>query len=139
MHEKIITFASPVFFILIALEFIVARKRQRHLYRINDSLNSLSLGVMSQIIGAFSKLFSIGMYALVLKHLSLLSLPSDSVLVWIAALLLYDFLYYWLHRMGHQTNLLWAAHVVHHQSEQYNLSTALRQTSTGPLFGWIFS
>lgn len=138
MHEKIITFASPVFFILIALEFIVARKRQRHLYRINDSLNSLSLGVMSQIIGAFSKLFSIGMYALVLKHLSLFSLPSDSVWVWIAALLLYDFLYYWLHRMGHQTNLLWAAHVVHHQSEQYNLSTALRQTSTGPLFGWIF-
>ena len=138
MHEKIITFASPVFFLLIAIEFFVARKRQRHLYRINDSLNSLSLGVMSQIIGAFSKLFSIAVYAWVLQHFSLFSLSADSVWVWVAGLLLYDFLYYWLHRMGHRTNLLWAAHVVHHQSEQYNLSTALRQTSTGPLFGWIF-
>lgn len=138
MHEKIITFASPIFFILIALEYIVARRRQRHLYHLNDSLNSLSLGVMSQIIGAFSKLFSIGVYSWVLTHFSLFLLPADSILVWVTALLTYDFLYYWLHRMGHRTNLLWAAHVVHHQSEQYNLTTALRQTSTGPLFGWIF-
>ena len=53
-------------------------------------------------------------------------------------MLLYDFLYYWLHRAGHEVNILWAAHVVHHQSEDYNLSTALRQTSTGGLLGWIF-
>ncbi len=138
MHEKIISFAGPIFFLFIAIEFFVARKRQRHLYRINDALNSLSLGVMSQIIGAFSKLFSIGVYGWVLHHFALFKLPSASVWVWVVALLLYDFLYYWLHRMGHKTNLLWAAHVVHHQSEQYNLSTALRQTSTGPLFGWIF-
>jgi alkylglycerol monooxygenase len=43
----------------------------------------------------------------------------------------YDFCYYWLHRLGHERNILWAAHSVHHQSEDYNLSTALRQTSTG--------
>lgn len=138
MYEKIITFASPVFFICIALEFLIARKRQRHLYHINDSLNSLSLGVMSQITGAFSKLFSVGVYAWVLAHFSIFRLPSDNILVWVLGLLLYDFLYYWLHRCGHKTNLLWAAHVVHHQSEQYNLSTALRQTSTGALFGWVF-
>jgi alkylglycerol monooxygenase len=52
--------------------------------------------------------------------------------------LLYDFCYYWLHRMGHERIILWAAHVAHHQSEDYNLTTALRQTSTGFLFGWIF-
>jgi alkylglycerol monooxygenase len=52
--------------------------------------------------------------------------------------LLYDFCYYWLHRLGHERTLLWAAHVAHHQSEDYNLSTALRQTSTGFLLGWIF-
>jgi alkylglycerol monooxygenase len=60
------------------------------------------------------------------------------VWVWVSGLLLYDFLYYWLHRMGHEVNILWAAHVVHHQSEHYNLSTALRQTSTGGLLGWVF-
>jgi hypothetical protein len=51
---------------------------------------------------------------------------------------LYDLCYYWLHRMGHERNILWAAHSVHHQSEDYNLSTALRQTSTGFLLSWIF-
>ncbi|MBC3920708.1 sterol desaturase family protein [Undibacterium sp. CY18W] len=138
MHEKIITFASPVFFLLIAIEFLVARKRQKHLYRINDAISSLSLGVMSQITGVFLKLLSVGAYAWVFNHFSMLTLDPGSIWVWISCLLLYDFLYYWLHRMGHETNLLWAAHVVHHQSESYNLTTALRQTSTGQLFGWVF-
>lgn len=53
-------------------------------------------------------------------------------------MLLYDFYYYWLHHMGHQTNVIWAAHVVHHQSEDYNLTTALRQTSSGAFLSWIF-
>ena len=55
-----------------------------------------------------------------------------------SALVAYDFLYYWHHRAGHRVALFWAAHVVHHQSEDYNLSTALRQTSSGWLAGWIF-
>jgi len=58
--------------------------------------------------------------------------------VWALALLLYDLCYYALHRAGHRVALFWAAHVVHHQSEDYNLSTALRQTSSGFLLGWVF-
>ena len=54
------------------------------------------------------------------------------------ALVGFDFCYYWAHRMGHEISVLWAAHAVHHQSEDYNLSTALRQSSTGFIFGWIF-
>lgn len=138
MQEKIIIFASPVFFLLIACEFILAQRRQRHLYRINDAINSLSLGVMSQISGVFLKFLSVGIYAWVFQHSALFNLSEESVWVWVSGLLLYDFLYYCLHRMGHQCNLLWAAHVVHHQSEAYNLTTALRQTSSGALFGWIF-
>ena len=57
---------------------------------------------------------------------------------WLLALVFYDFCYYWLHRAGHETAIFWAAHVVHHQSQDYNLSTALRQTSSGALLGWIF-
>lgn len=60
-------------------------------------------------------------------------MPADSVWVWLSALVLYDFCYYWAHRCGHEIGLFWAAHVVHHQSEAFNLSTALRQTSTGTL------
>ena len=71
---------------------------------------------------------TIGIYSLVFAHFSLWPLPADAPWVWVLALLLYDFCYYWLHRAGHRCALFWAAHVVHHQSEDYNLSTALRQT-----------
>ena len=48
------------------------------------------------------------------------------------------FLYYWYHRISHERQLFWGSHVVHHQSEDYNLSTALRQTSTSFLTTWVF-
>ena len=137
-QEAIISLATPVFFLLIAIEWLVARHRGEVAYRGNDTVASLGLGVMSQIVGVFTKLFTIGIYAWVYNHAALLHLPADNVLVWVGALLAYDFLYYWLHRAGHEVNILWAAHVVHHQSEQYNLSTALRQTGSGFLLGWLF-
>ncbi|MCB1610703.1 MAG: sterol desaturase family protein, partial [Xanthomonadales bacterium] len=56
----------------------------------------------------------------------------------VLGLLLYDFLYYWHHRLGHEVALFWAAHVVHHQSEDFNLGTALRQSSSTFLVGWVF-
>jgi len=136
--ERIMAWAIPGFFLLIAIEFVVAKWRGRVAYHGNDAINSLGLGVMSQIVGVYSKLLSVGIYAWCAQHLTLWQLPADSWWVWISGLLLYDLLYYWLHRGGHRVGVLWAAHVVHHQSEDYNLSTALRQTSSGVFLGWLF-
>jgi alkylglycerol monooxygenase len=140
MHlpELIITWATPVFFVLIGLELLLARGRGRPAYRANDAINSIGLGVISQVVGVFGKLLSIGIYAWFAANLAPFTLPADNPAVWVFALLAYDFLYYWLHRAGHEVNILWAAHVVHHQSEHYNLSTALRQTGSGVLLGWLF-
>ena len=135
---QIIVLATPVFLALIALEFAVGLARGRNTYRLNDSLNSIGLGVMSQVTGVFGKLLRIGVYTLAFDHVALWRLPADSVWVWLFALLFYDFCYYWLHRGGHRVAVLWAAHAVHHQSEDYNLGTALRQTSSGFLLGWLF-
>ena len=137
-QEIIITWATPVFFALIALELLVAKLRGRSVYHSSDAINSLGLGVISQIVAVFSKLLTLGIYAWCVQRFALFALPASSVWVWITALLLYDFCYYWLHRAGHEVNILWAAHVVHHQSEDYNLSTALRQTGSGVLLGWLF-
>jgi sterol desaturase/sphingolipid hydroxylase (fatty acid hydroxylase superfamily) len=137
-ETQIIVFAAPVFLALIALEAVVGLQRGRNTYRLNDALNSIGLGIMSQLAGVFSKLMTLGIYALVFAHVSLWQLPGDAVWVWVAGLLLYDLCYYWHHRFGHTVALLWAAHVVHHQSEDYNLSTALRQTSSGWILGWLF-
>jgi alkylglycerol monooxygenase len=136
--ERIMAWAIPGFFVLIGIELLVAKWRGRHVYYSNDAINSLGLGMISQIVGVFTKLFAIGIYGWCATHLARWTLPADSVWVWISGLLLYDLLYYWLHRFGHEVNVLWAAHVVHHQSESYNLTTALRQTGSGFLLGWLF-
>lgn len=135
---QIIVLATPVFLLLIAAEFAVGLVRGRNTYRLNDALSSIGLGILSQVVGVFTTAMTIGIYALVFEHVSLTRLPADAWWVWVGALLLYDFCYYWLHRAGHRCGLFWAAHVVHHQSEDYNLATALRQTSSGWLVGWVF-
>jgi sterol desaturase/sphingolipid hydroxylase (fatty acid hydroxylase superfamily) len=135
---QIIVLATPVFLLLIAVELAVGMARGRHTYRLNDALASIGLGVMSQVTGVFGKLLRIGVYTLAFEHVALLRLPTDAWWVWLFALVLYDFCYYWLHRAGHRVAVLWAAHAIHHQSEDYNLSTALRQTSSGFLLGWLF-
>ncbi|HPM67474.1 MAG TPA: sterol desaturase family protein [Piscinibacter sp.] len=135
---QVIVLATPVFLALIALEFAVGRARGRDTYRLNDALNSIGLGIMSQITGLFVALFTLGIYTAVHEHLAIWSMPKDSAAVWLGALIAYDFFYYWHHRAGHRIALFWASHAVHHQSEDYNLSTALRQTSGGWVAGWLF-
>jgi sterol desaturase/sphingolipid hydroxylase (fatty acid hydroxylase superfamily) len=135
---QIIVLATPVFFLLIGVEFLVGWRRGRNSYRLNDALNSIGLGILSQIVGVFSKLFAVGIYTMVFTHTALFTLSASSLWVWLVGLLVYDLCYYWHHRFGHTVALFWAAHVVHHQSEDYNLSTALRQTSSGWIGGWLF-
>jgi sterol desaturase/sphingolipid hydroxylase (fatty acid hydroxylase superfamily) len=135
---QIIVLAIPVFLALMALELGVGLARGRNTYRLNDALSSLGLGVMSQATGLFGRLLRIGIYTWVFDRLGVAALALDSVWTWVFALLAYDLCYYWLHRAGHRVAVLWAAHAVHHQSEDYNLSTALRQTSSGFLLGWLF-
>jgi alkylglycerol monooxygenase len=135
---QIIVLATPVFLLLIALEYIVGRARGRDTYRAADAMSSIGLGMLNQIAGVFARAFTVGIYTLLYDRIALAKLPADAWWVWVGALVAYDFFYYWHHRLGHRVALFWAAHVVHHQSEDYNLSTALRQTGSGWLAGWVF-
>ncbi len=120
------------------LELAYGHRVGRNTYRLNDSCSSLFLGVLSQA----RRFVTLGVggyvYYLITEYFSLPLMDADHWYTWVLAIVLYDFCYYWLHRLGHERTILWAAHVAHHQSEDYNLSTALRQTSTGFLLGWIF-
>jgi sterol desaturase/sphingolipid hydroxylase (fatty acid hydroxylase superfamily) len=135
---QIIVLATPVFLVLIALEWWWGWRRGRQTYRLHDAMSSIGLGIISQLVAVLTQVFGISVYTLVHAHAALWPLPADAWWVWLAALLLYDLAYYALHRGGHRVALLWAAHAVHHQSEDYNLSTALRQTGTGWIAGWLF-
>lgn len=138
--SQIIVLATPVFLLLIGLEFAIGRARGRNTYRLADAVTSIGLGMLSQISAVFTRLLRVGIYTAVYGVFALFPDAAlwDHWAGWLLALLFYDFCYYWHHRLGHESAVLWAAHVVHHQSEDYNLSTALRQTSSGALLGWIF-
>jgi alkylglycerol monooxygenase len=135
---QVIVLAAPVFLVLIALEAAWGWRTGRNTYQLPDAMSSIVLGMLSQVSGLFVKLLAIGLYVLAYEHLALWQLSTSDWWVWMAALIGYDFLYYWHHRAGHRIAVFWAAHVVHHQSEAYNLSTALRQTSSGAVLGWVF-
>jgi alkylglycerol monooxygenase len=133
---SIILYAVPLFFLLIFIEILVEKIKGTNYYRINDSINSLTAGVLSRVTGIVKQLFPLTVYVLVFEKLALFQITS-SWWMWVTAFVLYDFCYYWKHRFGHEMNILWAAHVVHHSSEEYNLTTALRQSSSS-FFSWIF-
>ena len=142
---NLIALAVPFFLLALLVEVVVDRFRQTGYYRSNDAINSLSAGIISESSGYFTKFVEYSIWALVLGNFALFEWQRSwfdssvtGILLWILAAVLWDFCYYWRHRLGHEMSILWAAHAVHHQSEEYNLSTALRQTSTGFLFGWIF-
>jgi len=137
-YGQAVSLAVPVFVGLIGLEFIASRARGTRSYRLADSINSLSCGIVSTGMRVFFGFIALFFYEWVLRHWAPVRLSSDHWGTWLFAFVAYDFCYYWYHRLGHTVGLLWAAHVVHHQSEEFNLTTALRQPGTGSFASWPF-
>ena len=133
---KFIVYAIPAFFIFIAVEFIIDKLRKTNMYRVDDTVTNLSLGMGSQITGLFIKLFTVLAYAYVYDHWRVMTIPVTwwSILL---LFLLFDLAYYWFHRLAHEVSILWGKHIVHHQSEEYNFMVALRQSWTQGLFSWF--
>ena len=135
---NIIAMSVPFFLLAILLEWLWGLWRGVNTYRLTDSVSSLTLGGLSQA----RRFVALGVggvvYAWAMSVTPIEPWSIEGWMPWVVAFVLYDLCYYCAHRCGHTVALFWAAHVVHHQSEDYNLSTALRQTSSGFLFGWIF-
>jgi sterol desaturase/sphingolipid hydroxylase (fatty acid hydroxylase superfamily) len=138
MYGRAVALAIPVFLSLIALELIADRVRGTRYYHLADALNSLSCGMVSTGMRVFFGFLGLFAYEWVLAHVAPVHLPSGSWITWIFAFVFYDLCYYWQHRFGHTVGLFWASHVVHHQSEEFNLTTALRQPATGAFSNWLF-
>lgn len=133
-----IALAIPVFFLLIGVEWLIAWWQKKDVYRLNDSLNDLHCGILQQILGVFTQVLVFSAYVWIYESSRILDVPAASVAGWVACFVLVDHQYYWFHRISHESNLPWGAHIVHHSSEEYNLAVALRQGSFQHLFGWIF-
>lgn len=141
-NRPYIAYAVPVFFLLIGVELFVSWRERRQLYRFNDSINDLSCGILQIVSAVFTGAILFASYLFLYERFGYWDMQSFSPAgKWTAAFVLFlgvDCCYYWFHRMSHEMNGPWAAHAVHHQSEEYNLAVALRQGTFQPFFSWVF-
>lgn len=129
--------AIPVFFALIGVEAAYSWWKGLRVYRLNDALTDLGCGVTDQVGAVFLEGVLLAAYLWTYEHARALTLP-DSVAVFVAANVGVDLSYYLWHRASHRVNFIWATHVVHHQSDEYNLAVALRQAVFAGLTSWPF-
>ncbi|MFC5408800.1 sterol desaturase family protein [Larkinella bovis] len=139
--DNLIHYAIPAFVILLLAEVIINAIHQHDYYETKDTISSLSMGIGNVIIGLVGKLVVFGAYSLGYEY-RFFTVDLTNGWAWLLLFLADDFSYYWFHRISHSSRYFWASHVVHHSSQKYNLSTALRQTWTGNLSGafifWIW-
>ena len=130
--------AVPFFFLFMGVEFFVSWRKKRQVYRLNDTLVNLGCGVGDQSLGLVTKILTVSIFAAVYEHVRLFTWSGSSIWLWTLGFIGVDLCFYWYHRFSHRANVGWAAHVVHHQSEEYNLAVALRQPWFSQLFSWVF-
>jgi sterol desaturase/sphingolipid hydroxylase (fatty acid hydroxylase superfamily) len=138
MDAIYIILAIPVFILSILVELAYDRYRRTGLYNFADSISCLSCGVGQQILLPLTGMMGLSIYQSVQSHLGLFTIPQTALWAWAVMFLIDDFLYYLYHWGSHRVNILWATHAVHHQSEEYNLSVALRQSWFTSLTSWVF-
>ncbi len=138
MAPDFITLAIPAFLILILVEALISKVKKFGYYDYHDSVNDLSAGILSQVTGVFGKVVMVGLYLYVYEHWRIFEISEKSIIAWIACFFGVDFFYYWFHRVGHESAVFWGSHLPHHQSEEYNLTVALRQGAFQGFFSMWF-
>ncbi|MCO5232465.1 MAG: sterol desaturase family protein [Chitinophagales bacterium] len=124
----LIVLSIPIFFLLIGIELFYQFKTKKQLYRLNDMISNINCGIAQQTTNIFSKSLLFISYYWVYHHLRIFTIKETWYSL-IFLLLAIDFLYYFFHRYAHEIAVFWGSHAVHHQSEDYNFSVALRQSS----------
>ncbi|WP_417237575.1 sterol desaturase family protein [Bizionia sp.] len=134
---NIIVFAIPFFVLAMLLEMYVTTKQQIRTYETKDALSSIAMGLGNVFLNFLSKAIVLLVFFWIYDNFRLFTIP---VAWWSFVLIFFadDFSYYWFHRISHESRFFWASHVVHHSSQKYNLSTALRQTWSGGFYSFVF-
>ncbi|WP_452231259.1 MULTISPECIES: sterol desaturase family protein [unclassified Lacinutrix] len=133
----IILYAIPFFVLAMCLEIYIVLKTQKGTYETKDATTSIAMGLGNVFLGYFSKIVVLVSFLFVYDNFRLFTIP----ITWWSFILIFfadDFAYYWFHRISHECRLFWASHVVHHSSQHYNLSTAVRQTWSGGFYSFVF-
>lgn len=135
---SLIVYAIPIFFLLISVELLIGKMKRLSYYRYHDAITNLSCGIGSQVSGLFLKALTVVAYIKLYEISPFREKIPNTWWVWILLFFGVDFFYYWFHRLAHEISIMWGSHVVHHQSEDYNLTVALRQAWYQGAFSFVF-
>jgi alkylglycerol monooxygenase len=128
-HINFLAFAMPAFFLFLYIEFRLAQRSNRpELFNYESSVSNISIGIAERLINLFIAASFYQLYYFIYNNYKLFTIPSN-FLVWIGLILATDFVWYWYHRLGHEVNFFWAAHIVHHHSSEFNFTAAARITT----------
>jgi alkylglycerol monooxygenase len=127
MNLNYMAIAVPFFLIFIAVEFLVAKRMGRRVFYFNSSIANMNIGIAERLIDMFVAGAFYYFYDYLHQHFALFEINA-TLLTWIALILATDLIWYWYHRFGHEINLFWAFHVVHHTSEEFNYTAGTRIT-----------
>lgn len=127
MQLNILAFAVPLFLAFMALEYWVARKQQKQIFNKLNSTSNLYVGIAERLFEAFVTGIFYFVYDYLHQHFAIFQI-SPSWYMWIILLLCTDLVWYWYHRLGHEVNIFWGIHIVHHQSEDFNFTVSARIT-----------
>ncbi|WP_312333535.1 sterol desaturase family protein [Sphingobacterium sp.] len=134
---NLLAFIIPLFLVLMLLEYWYSLKKQKRFYSFDESISNLNVGIVERMCDMFSVSLFYFFFVWVYQNFAIFHIESN-LWTWIILFLFTDFLWYWYHRYSHEINLLWAAHVVHHQSEDYNFTVAARITIFQAVFRSMF-
>jgi len=119
--------AVPLFLGLMGLEYLVARRTGKNYFGFANSVSNINVGIAERLLDTFTVGIFYFVYEFLHLHFAIFRITSGPLL-WFSLLLLTDFIWYWYHRLAHEVNILWAVHVVHHQSEDFNYTVSARIT-----------
>ncbi|MBE7177129.1 MAG: sterol desaturase family protein [Mucilaginibacter polytrichastri] len=126
-HLNMLAFAVPLFITLMVLEQLVRRKQKLARANLQNSITNVSIGIAERLSDVFVAGLFYFVYDHLQKHYGLFAI-RPGLLLWVMLFLGTDFIWYWYHRLAHEINVLWAVHIVHHQSEDFNYTVSARIT-----------
>ncbi|MFY7840133.1 MAG: sterol desaturase family protein, partial [Lacibacter sp.] len=141
MQLNLLAFAVPLFTGFMLLEYKMALKKQKQqLFSFDEAVANVNVGIAERLSDLFTTGLFYYFFAWIYQHFALFDIKPNWF-TWIALFLFTDLLWYWYHRFGHEVNIFWGFHVVHHQSDDFNYTVAARITvlqSTARSLFWSF-
>jgi alkylglycerol monooxygenase len=131
-------YIAPFVFGLMVAEVLYALCSGRRLFGVGDSIANVQLGLLQRTVHALLDGAFLALYIVIYENWSLFRIPTGSIVALIALVIGIDFAFYFYHRFSHRVNFAWAAHAVHHQSEEFNLTVGFRISSTSIPIRWLF-